>query len=233
LILIDIHEPTQLELLLSQTTDVSKTNLNGNLMADYYWPAIDGHTIQIERKQAGELLSNLNHCEKQLMKYLPNADETILLIEGVMLPHVEQTVVYVLTGDSRFFRRSNVYRPRYSMVMAWLWQLDKSGVTIFQTGSLDATAIAISAMYTNSQKEEHTTLKRYIKNQVKPLVPNPFVETLMNIKNAGIGETKALALIEHFETPFNFVMASEDELCEVAGIGPGIARKIHLALGRK
>lgn len=232
MILVDVYEPTELELLLRQTTDVVKTPLNQNNQADYVFRAIDGHLIQIERKQCGELLGNLSHAEKQLMNYLPNADETILLIEGgAFAPAEDGTLVFNIKGRQCY--ADGVYRVRYTQLIAWFYQLDKCGVTVYQTSGLEASAMAIGAIYSNSQKEEHTTLRRYIKEKITPLVPNPYIVTLMGLQGVNLGEVKATALIKHFETPFYVFMASEEELAEVKGIGKGIARKIHEALGRK
>ena len=232
MLLIDTFEPAALEDLLKQVTDVTRTSLNAASMSDYYWQAVDGHTVQLERKQAGELLADINHCELQLQKYLPNADEMGLIVEGIIMPEPEGTVVYKLSGDRRFFYRDGEYRVRFSLLMAWFWALDKCGITVYQVPTLEATAIAIGAMYSNSQKEEHTTLRRYIKEKIVAQSPDPYVLTLMGLRGAGLGETKAIALIEHFSTPFDVFVASEQELAEVKGIGKGIARKIHRSIGR-
>jgi len=233
MILVDTFEPTELENLLKQIADVIKTPLNQNNQADYVFRAIDGHLIQIERKQCGELLGNLNHAEKQLMKYLPNADETLLLVEGgAFAPAETGTLVFNIKGRQCY--ADGVYQGvKYAQLIAWFYQIDKCGVTVYQTGGLEASAVAIGAIYSNSQKEEHTTLRRYIKEKITPLVPDPYVATLMGLQGVDLGEVRAKALIKHFETPFFVFMASEEELCEVPGIGYGIARKIHEALGRK
>src|SRR4030042_1901828 len=86
-IMIDTFEPESIELLVAQTTSISRSGLNNQGIADYMWFAVDNHRIQVERKQSGELLANLDAVEEQLSREMQNGiEETILLIEGVCEP---------------------------------------------------------------------------------------------------------------------------------------------------
>ena len=86
-IMLDRFEPVEIENLIAQSVDVIRTGLNGQGIADYMWFCCDGHRIQVERKQTGELLASMDNVEEQLQRELQNGiEETILLIEGVCEP---------------------------------------------------------------------------------------------------------------------------------------------------
>ncbi len=212
----DIFEPDQIRDLLNQVTPVSVIALNSQGFADYMWTGCDGHTIQVERKQIDEILSDINHVEEQLGREVVRADETILVWEGSYEP------VYGIKPTCQSWKKSHkgdvmvpsrTYRLSYSMVQAWFYQLDKCGITNFNTCDYWATAIALGAWYNSSQASEHTTLRRYIKERINlkaamkennvhitPESINPHIYNLMAIRGADIGEVKAKALIARFGT---------------------------------
>ena len=88
-IMVDIYEPQEIEDILKQVIPTIRMSLNHSEegFADYLWFAIDGHRIQVERKQVPEILSSLDDTEEQLGREVSNGvEETILLIEGVCSP---------------------------------------------------------------------------------------------------------------------------------------------------
>ena len=88
------------------------------------------------------------------------------------------------------------------------------------------------AWYKSSQKEEHTTLRRYIKPRVNPKAFDPAVLTLMGIEGVQLGEVRAKALIKQFGSVWEVVNAPLSELVSVEGIGPGLASKLLEVIGR-
>lgn len=201
---------------------------------------MDNHTIQVERKQIDEILGDIDGVELQLRKEIVNAEETLLLYEGTFEP------VAGTKSACRSFRKSkngkllvpgHKYNISYSGVQAWFSQLDKSGITIIHTMDYVATATTLVALYNNSQKEEHTTFKRYIKQKVYPKPHNPHVETLMGVAGGGVGEEIALALVEKYGTAY-YVLSQELEELAVTMVGKkqfGInrARKLLKSIGRR
>src|SRR3990172_8840385 len=83
-LMVDQHEPRQVYELIAQSTDMERQHLNDNGMADYAWLDCQGNMHQVERKQWGELLGDVDSVELQLRKELPNADSTDLLVEGIV-----------------------------------------------------------------------------------------------------------------------------------------------------
>lgn len=230
---IDVFEHPRAEDLISQSIPTLRLPLNSMNMPDYQWLAVDGHTCGVERKQATELVAEMSVIEGILRKYMDTTEDLALLIEGFLAPHPMGIVTYWIDkrfGDDRL-GKGIVFKRSYAQIMAFLWQLDKEGVTVYFTPCLEATAASLVAFYKNSQKEEHTTLRRYVKKRRALWHPNPQVEILLGIPGAGLGEKRAMALIARFETAWRVFNASEDDLTGVTGIGKGIARGLLEKIG--
>ena len=235
----------EIENLIAQSVDVTRTGLNGQGMADYLWFCCDGHRIQVERKQTDELLASIDNVEEQLQRELQNGvEETILLIEGICEP------VYGLKLATQTWRRakdrnilvpSRTYNCSYTGYKAWQNQLDKAGVTIVETFDYTATAMTLIALYQNSQKEEHKTLRRYIKDRIHIESQNLHILNLMSIKGGGVGEEIAKALIERYGTFWFTINQSAEDLAETLvgeegkekRFGINRAKKLLTAIGRR
>jgi len=201
----DIFEPDQIHDLVSQSIPVIKQDLNHALgIGDYLWFAHDGHRIQVERKQIDEILSDMDGVEELLGRELSNGvEETILLYEGDCepIPGLKMmTQSWKLAKGGKVMVPSHRYNVSYSGLQAWLYQLDKAGITIVHTSHYMATAMTLVALYKSSQETKHTTLRRYIKEHITIPSKNPHILTLMGIKGANLGEAKATALIERYGT---------------------------------
>lgn len=238
MLLMDIYEPDQMKVLLGQVVEVDQVPLNTSGMADYMWQAVDGHWCQVERKQWGEVLGDLDGVEEQLRRELKNADELGLLIEGVAEPTPYGIDVYKKAEDKPYYRMMHSYgnslRPRsgfYGQVQAWLWSLDKAGVSVYQTSNLQATATTLIAHFKQGLKEEHTVLNRYVKSRVVLKDLNPNVHMFMAIP--GVGEDRAKKLADWFGNLWALSNAEVADICRVDGIGPQLAAKILRSLGRE
>jgi len=98
--------------------------------------------------------------------------------------------------------------------------------------------LLLAAIYNNCQKpaEEHTTLQRYIRPRIVIKKQDPFVKALMALSLAyqiGIGEDKATRIATKYGSILDIVMSEPGELCEIEGIGKGIATKLLTSLGRE
>lgn len=80
---LDEFEPATIEQLLVQTCDCTRAGLNRMKLSDYYI-GVDSKTMQFSRKQAGELLSDLDEAERQIREYYPNAEENYQIVEGII-----------------------------------------------------------------------------------------------------------------------------------------------------
>jgi len=86
MLLIDSNEPANLIKLLQQSCPVTVADLNIANMSDYFFGSYDGKRLQFSRKQAGELVGDIDTAEKQLAEYYHNADKNYQIIEGIISP---------------------------------------------------------------------------------------------------------------------------------------------------
>jgi len=231
---LDVFESDQLERLISQSIPVQRKPLNSMGLGDVVIFAWDGHRISIENKQTDELLGDLDGCEDQLRKQYPNAEESLLLVRGVVLP---STVGCVTLRQSKsnpnlWHKGQGWPKVSYKGYRRWLYSLDKLGITCVEVPTVQAAAIVIVAIYNYAQAESHSTLNRYIKHKAMLKARDPYVETMMGIAGAAIGEKLGKRLVDTFGSPFGVFCRSEEELCQVEGIGPALARKILKGVGR-
>ncbi|MEK0348137.1 MAG: hypothetical protein QQN44_07400, partial [Nitrosopumilus sp.] len=238
----DIFEPKEIETLIGQTVPTTRKTLNHSPegYADYLFFACDGHRIQVERKQIDEILSDLDGTEEQLGREVSNGvEETILIYEGTCepIPGLKMAVQsFKLAKGGKVMVPSHKYNISYTGLQAWFSQLDKAGITVIHTCHYIGTAMTLVALYNNAQKQEHTTLRRYIKEHIVVKPFNEHVITLMGIKGANLGEARAKALIERYGTVWYTLNQGVEEIAEtVVGekkLGMAVARKLHKAIGR-
>jgi len=253
MILVDHSEPEELISLLRQSSPVSVMPLNQTKRSDYYFGGEDGKTRQFSRKQAGELLGNIDEAESQLRDYYENADENYQIVEGLIssVPLTRRDRSPSAISVRRQSRPNNLFSYKVAengyiydehswdvssaLLYAWLFQLSQVGVITYFSENYVGTARLLAAIYRNCQKppEEHSTLQRYIKPRIYIKEHNPFVETLMGLKGAELGEVKAKALLDYFGSPLSLFMASIEEICQVEGFAKKTAEKILSAIGRE
>lgn len=235
----DVFEPIQVKELMEQSIPVSIVPLNSMGYADYQWVDVLHLTNQVERKQIDEVLSDIDGVEGQLRKEITKADRTYLLYEGTFEPVAglrQACQSWKKMKGRNLMVPSRRYNVSYAGVMAWFDQLDRAGITIVNTCDYVGTAMTLVALYNNSQKVEHTTLKRYIKERIYPKPHNPHIETLMGIKGVNLGEAKAKALVERFGTVWYILNQSVESLAETLvgdkRLGEVVAKKLLEAVGR-
>jgi len=231
----------EIEQLIAQSVTTIRSSFNSKGLPDYTWVAIDGHRVGTSRKQAGELLGGIDEAEVQLKKDMVGVDEMKLLVEGVFSPPerlrpkdtktARVVDTWIPTKDGKLLHRGRKYDESYGGVYAWFDQLDKCGITIVQTFDWVGTAMVLVALYKNSQKPEHTTLKRYIKPKITPKPANPNIEVLMYTV-PGLGEKGATALIERYGTAWMVYQQEPGELALTEGMGIVMARKVLTRIGR-
>lgn len=236
-IILDIFEPVEVEYLVNQSVPVSRIALNSKGFADYLFYACDGHRIQVERKQIDEVLGGIDNVEEQLRRELSNGvEETILLIEGFCEPiaglKMATQTWHKAKGKHNIMAPGRTYNTSYTGLQAWKGQLDKAGVTIVETFDYTATAMTLVALYQNAQKEEHKTLKRYIKDRIHIENYNPHVLSIMGIKGGGIGEEIAKAWIAQFGTFWYTIGQDPETLANVLVGEEGKQKKVGIRAKR-
>ncbi len=190
MLLVDSNEPDNLIKLLSQSCPVTVTNLNLAKMSDYWFANYEGKRLQFSRKQAGELVGNIDEAERQLADYYNNADKNYQIVEGIISPDrlkikgaaipVDGHGFGVSTRDlgaklycykvepSGYIEKGHSFSAvNDSLLYAWTHRLAEAGIVTYYTTNWVGTARLLSAIYRNEQKppENHSTLQRIIKPQ--------------------------------------------------------------------
>jgi ERCC4-type nuclease len=225
--------------MLSAFMQVRKQNLVQQGLCDYFWFAVDGHSITIERKYWLDLLNSLGRLEKQLRTATNHADEVGLLVEGVALPLAGGEIAIYQEGKSdKYLRRVKISGAKYADVMSYLWSLDKMGISVYHTSTIAGSAWALKSFVDNSQKTEHTLLKHYVRTKAIKWQSNPMVETIMAIKDADgtvVGEKKAMELAEQIGSLWDIIHLDPEAIaysCKGIGI-PTAKRLINAVKGAK
>jgi ERCC4-type nuclease len=229
---IDSHEPAEAEAYLAPSIEdgVKRYPLNERGFADYQWETWEDEIVHVERKTWGELIGSVPKIEDQLRRHIANqpTGRLILLLEGMITSTPIGVSILKATNRDRVWvaGRATTYRP--GQLYAWLYQIGKH-MEIYQTSDYKGTCSALAAFYKGDQKEEHTTFKRHFKEVA--FNPNPQVTQLMGVF-PGIGEQRAIKLIDRFSTVWNVIKAQPEELMSVDGIGPKLSRQLLQRVGR-
>ena len=260
MLLVDSNEPSNLVKLLEQSCPVTVTNLNLAGMSDYWFANYEGKRLQFSRKQAGELIGNIDEAERQLASYYDNADKNYQIVEGIISPDrlkIKKAIVpidghgvststrdlgaklycYKVEPGGYITKGHSFSAFNDSLLYAWTHRLAEVGIVTYHTINWIGTARLLSAIYRNEQKppEEHSTLQRVVRPRIHIKEADPFMKSLLFLSNAyrlGIGEKKARALADRFVCILDIATASIAELTEVEGVGRKMSVKILSSLGR-
>ncbi len=191
MLLIDSNEPSNIVKLLQQSCPVTVADLNIANMSDYFFGSYDGTRLQFSRKQAGELVGNIDEAEKQIAEYYQNADKNYQIVEGIISPdRLKMKGASVeIDGHGRIASTRDLGAKLYcykvepggfitsghsfsavndTLLAAWTHRLAEAGVITYYTINWVHTARLLSAIYRNEQKppDEHSTLQRIIRPHV-------------------------------------------------------------------
>ncbi|KKK61335.1 hypothetical protein LCGC14_3015340, partial [marine sediment metagenome] len=169
MILVDTAEPDDIIRLLKQSVDVTVMPLNITNRADYYFGGEAG-SVQFNRVQAGELLSNIDSMEDELRRYYDSADDNNMIIEGLITDtpltkrdrSIESVSVRMKSRPSTLFAYrvaangyqfgEHAYDVGADLFYAWLYRLKECGVNTFFTWNYVGTAKLLATVYRNCQK---------------------------------------------------------------------------------
>jgi len=256
-LLADLNEPDNAIRLMRQSIDVAVAPLNLMHRSDYFFGNYEGKMFQFSRKQAGELVGNMDEAEAQLADYYPNADVNYQIVEGWISPlpirgisivdHTpaqhsirelgQKVYCYQIQPNGNIERGHSFSAVNISMLYAWIHRLDRVGITTYWTINWVETARLLVVLYKNEQKppEEHHTLTRIIKPRLTIKKAEPLVKALLYLSDAyeiGIGEVKAKAIADRFCNLIDIATADVAELKQIEGIGDVLAKRLLKSLGR-
>ena len=104
-LLVDVHEPKEIQGYLGQTLDLHVCPLNERGFADYMWTTLGNTVVHVERKQWGEVLSGMDKVENQLREHMSKQPKAklLLLVEGMAISSPVGTVVLKGTQKGSIF----------------------------------------------------------------------------------------------------------------------------------
>lgn len=236
---------------------MTRMPLNQTKRSDYYFGGEDGKSRQFSRKQAGELLADIDEAERQLRDYYDNADENYQIVEGIITTrpissrkHMTDVVsirdthsgsgplyTYKMAPNGYLYD-AHAWRVSVALLSSWIHRLSKVGIITYWTDSMSHTAGLLSSIYKNEQKppENHSTLQRYIIPRVVLEKQDPFIKTLVSLSaiyKLGVGEKTAKSIAKRYKSLLDISMAEVEELCECAGVGKKTAEGLLRCLGRE
>ena len=185
MILVDENEPDNIIKLIRQSVTVAVSPLNRVHRSDYLFGNYEGKTLQFSRKQAGELVGNIDEAESQIADYYSNADYNFQIVEGWISPLPIQGIeindhsvtrgsirdlgnklfCYQVQPNGKIERGHSFSTINDSVLYAWIHRLAMAGVVTYTTTNWVGTARLLTVLFRNEQKppEEHQTLNRIIK----------------------------------------------------------------------
>jgi len=232
LLAIDEFEPQEIEALLRQSIPlVVRSPLNRNGIADYSWR--DEYGLEhFERKQTREVLASLESVEYQLIEELKASPRLTLIVEGIAVPAPDGIDTFVMAKNGRLMRPSTHSKLNYAAYEGWLVALEHQGIRVWRTPSLNGTAEALTRFYHRAIEGKTDILLRHLKVPVG-FHPDPYVQSLMGIKNGGVGPKFAEQLIELFRTPEELMRQAPETIAyHCPEFGLTRARKLLQAWGR-
>jgi len=243
LLWIDHFEPDEMEGMLAQSLPVIKAPINSEGQGDYFWVDPKDNRRQWERKQVAEALGDLDKVEEQLNRELATCEELTLVVEGVMLPTPDGIQIFRLAASKTLFhqavhippadRRGKINHPQPGLWTRWQGVrrgLIAAGIEVIETPNLEGTAAALVSAVKASFKEEHTTLRRYLRPHIPPFHTNEHIDNLARLKGTGVGPELAAKLIDKYHTFYDAVTATPSGIAQV--IGSKRAQNFLEALGR-
>lgn len=257
MILVDSNEPEDIIALIRQVAPVQVLPINMRKLSDYFFGNPQGESFQFSRKQAGELVGNIDEAEDQIREYYPNADHNFQIVEGIISPvkfygikvsnHSAPQVstrdlgsklyCYKVENSGWIERGHSFSAVSPAMLYAWIHRLEMAGVPTYFTVTSAETAKLITTIYKNEQKppEEHFTLQRVIKPRIQIRQAEPLMKALLYLSDAyklRLGEKKAQAICDNYASLYHLLISPTEELAECEGIGIRTATRIMEALGR-
>ena len=232
--LIDTHEPDNIERLISQSLRTSRGPLNASGLSDYGWHTYLASLEQCERKQVPEIIGALPETEYQIGNQLATAPDSLinqyLIVEGIAQAIPEGIQTWKMHDNDRYYRKSTRFKLSMPAYEAYLIGLSRAGIVVIKTESWQDTAITLVALEKSAQYEGNT-FHRHLK--IRPSFrPDPYVEQLMGIKD--IGPETAVQLIKVFGTPWKVYGLHPQVIADyVPGMGLAGAKDMLKRVGRE
>ncbi len=245
-IYIDIHEPPEIDFLLTRMGievkrgSFNKTGEDSASYPDFVLVTAAG-MLGYSRKQAVEAMADLDRVEEQLSRELQVCEKLILGYEGFLAPHADGTYA----GDLRTIThktgrggneydeltsRGRVIHQPYVRWLSFQWKLMDAGIPVVSTGDVQGSASFLAHLHKHS---DNNLFRRLIPVRQQVLEQDPekrqLALTLMGIQGARWGEEMAMAVADDLERGKILPLTVASVIC----LGEDIIARVPLRSGRR
>jgi hypothetical protein len=197
--------------------DVDVKDLNGKGWGDLVVFGLDG-IYQVEIKEAGEYIGDVDHLISQIKSQAPNADYTYIFIYGEQMPAedgnsyslqwVNQRVLYERGPDSsieRGYRRRH-HRVPHSGQRKILWRMRQEGIQVIECRDLEELAYEL-CIFHDTATTIGTTFTRLVpeKFNIQPYPPEKanFMLSIMGLMPKWGGAEEVAEAVAEWVTAVN------------------------------
>uniref|UniRef100_A0A6M3LF50 Putative nuclease n=1 Tax=viral metagenome TaxID=1070528 RepID=A0A6M3LF50_9ZZZZ len=205
------------------------------IAADYAFLSHDGSPVGIERCEIGNLIGKLRsgELESQMAKCELAYSSIILLVEGVY--DKVQGFLSVHGESGRGYFRKHIYpHTRYDYAIAEQVNLSGMGIELIHSPNFPCSMVVVRTIYNQRTKpEEERSLFRKIRPIRIPvkLSANPAVPMLMSLCPR-LSEKTAIRLINQYDSIWNILNVSDDDLLQTEGFGKTLIRRLKEGVGK-
>ncbi len=201
-VLVDFHEPTEIDHLLSQSVEVVRGNYNqsagGTLIFPDYTLLNAGKAVGINSKQVGEVIGGIDQLEDQLLREIRGPiDYLVLCVRGYITPTTDGSGYWAWSIAEKTGHRAHHTNQSYKGLVAFYNRLEQLGIAVWQEPNLYAFALRLLALHDSLAKEpwQHHTLQRLIKADYyiseTEEARRDHMLNLMGLRGANLGEELA------------------------------------------
>lgn len=230
IVLIDVFESPEIERGLRRCgLNVQRISLVNAGVADLFWYGHGDTRFTLEHKTVSQVVAEMGkRLDTQLRKHSQNADDVGLIMDGVAVPNLKHggTDFYREVESAkgkRIYVKSGHSAIHYEAFTAYLWRLEKEGFAVYSFPNVEALCLGVASFVFNSQKAEHSTLRRYAKTKPVLWKPDPHIQLLVSLPTARIGEKTANKIIDHYGSPYAFFADSLEGMEAVVGLKTAVA----------
>lgn len=195
--------------------------------------------IGIERKALLDLLNSMvsgRLSGHQLIGLTNSYNYVYVLVEGMWRPRPKDGILERRSGKDWKEVAMGKRRFMYRDVANYLNTLAvRAGVTVWRTADIRESAAWLDSLYKwwNKPWDQHSSHTRFnmTGDNGAVLLRKPSLTVRMAKELAGVGWDRARAIAAHFgHSPVALVLATEEELMQVDGVGKVLAQRIRAEL---
>ena len=215
--IVDVFEQQRIADELSKNNlTIMRQNLVPLGVGDIFWMGLDGLRFSWEHKTIEQALAESGQrLDDQLRKHTQHADIVGLCIDGIAVPGVGHSGCDIFEPsrkNPKILVKTKKHPKTFEGLMSFFASISTFNIRIMY-GYPDYISMcrAIAQMVYHSLTAGHKSLQHVVKTKPVLFEAQQYVETLMGLENAKIGEQTAKKILLTHKTPFNFYLSEFNE----------------------